>query len=269
MTTTARAKVASVVNQKGGVGKTTCAVNLTRAAVRRGARVLYVDADPQGSGTAVITAEDLSEDAPGLANALSNQDRDTSMADVIVPGLWPGLDVVPTVGGALGIVRDELVVAPLARERRLHDSLAPVLDRYDLVVIDTGPSLDQLTINALVASDVAVAISVADYLSSRGLVQLLDTITTVQQHYAPDLRFAGVIVNRYDARTKDAPAWLAQLREAADSQGFSVLDPIIHARAAIATATQEGTALDESRRGRQHAEEFAQLLDKITEGALK
>lgn len=269
MTTPARAKVASVVNQKGGVGKTMCSVQLTRAAVRQGARVLYVDADPQGSGTAVITAEDLPEDAPGLANALSHQDSETTMADVIVPGLWPGLDVVPTVGGGLGIVRDELVVAPLARERRLLDALAPVRDRYDLVVIDTGPSLDQLTINALVASDIAVAVSVADYLSSRGLVQLLDTITTVQQHYAPGLRFAGVIVNRYDARTKDSPAWLAQIREAADGQGFSVLDPVIHARAAIATATQDGAALDESRRGRQHAEEFAQLLDTITQGALK
>ena len=269
MTTPVRARVASVVNQKGGTGKTTCAVNLVRAAVRRGLRVLYVDADPQGSGTSVITAEALPEDALGLANALSHQDSETTMADVIVPGIWPGLDVVPTVGGALGLVRDELVVAPLARERRLIEALAPVRDRYDLVVIDTGPSLDQLTINALVASDIAVAVTIADYLSSRGLVQLLDTITTVQQHYAPELRFAGTIVNRYDARTKDAPAWLAQLREAADAQGFPILEPIIHARAAIATATQDGTALDESRRGRQHAEEFAQLLETITEGALK
>lgn len=263
------AHVLSTVNQKGGVGKTTCAVNLARAAVRTGARVLYVDVDPQGSGTAVTTAEPLPEDAPGLANALSNQDAETTMNDVIVPGLWPGLDVVPTVGGGLGIVRDELVVAPLARERRLKDALAPVVDSYDLVVLDTGPSLDQLTINALVASDTAVAVSIADYLSSRGLVQLLDTITTVREHYAPNLRFAGVIVNRYDARTKDAPASLAQLREAAEIQGFPVLEPVIHARAAIATATQEGTALDDSRRGRPHAEQFAQLLDTITEGALK
>ncbi|MGO1200058.1 MAG: ParA family protein [Dermabacteraceae bacterium] len=259
----------TLTNQKGGTGKTNCAVQLAAAAVRIGRRVLFVDADPQGSGTAALASEGLDEDAPGLANALSNQDPETNLPDVIVPGVWAGLDLVPTTGGGLGIVRDELVVAPLARERRLRDALAPVLERYDLIVIDPGPSLDQLSVTAGVASDVAVAVSVADYFSSRGLVQLLDTITTVQQHYAPRLTFAGVIVNRYDARTKQAAHWLAQLREAADAQGFAVLEPIVPARTAIADATANGVALHESPRAKDLADLFAQHLETITEGALK
>lgn len=258
------ATVITICNQKGGTGKTVTAINLARAAVRRGLRALLVDLDPQGNATTVTTAEDLPDDALGVADALSSRTPDT-MADVIVPGVWDSLDVAPTVGATLGAVRDELIATAIGRERTLSVALAPIRDRYDVVIIDCAPSLDQLTINALTAADAAVAVTEAKLFGTRGLVQLLDAIKAVTAFYNPELIFAAVIVNRYQAQTVSGRAWKADLDENRDARQLPILDPPMPFHVAISDAAEAARGLDEwpTPEARSAAELYGTYLDKI------
>lgn len=257
--------IIALCNQKGGVGKTTTAVHLARAAVVRGWQVLLVDADPQGNATTVAAADDLPADAPGLADALSDRTPDT-LADVLVPGVWEGLTVAPTVGGALGVVRNELAATAVGREQRLAAALGPVREAYDLILIDCAPSLDQLTINALTAADKAVAITEAKLFGSHGLVQLLDTIRAVQSYYNPRLHLAAVIINRYQAQTNSARAWRADLDANSAAHGLPILDPPMPLRVAISDAAEASQGLDQwpSRDARQAFDLYSQYLTTIT-----
>src|SRR5690625_2035428 len=129
------ARILAVCNQKGGVGKTTTTYHLARAGIRAGKKVLVVDLDPQGTLTNIAAREELPEDSISIADVLSARGREP-LAEVIVPGLWEGLDVAPTVGEGLGVVRDELVVAGAGREARLRDALSQAAQQYDLILID-------------------------------------------------------------------------------------------------------------------------------------
>ena len=144
-------------NQKGGVGKSTTVYHHARAAILDGQRVLVIDADPQGNITSVLT-EDMQEGDVGVADALSSRSSDT-LADVLVPGIWEGLTVAPTVGDNLADVRNELVISSEpGRESRLRAQLAAIQTEYDLVLIDCGPAIDPLTISALTAADAVVIV---------------------------------------------------------------------------------------------------------------
>ena len=238
------ARIIALCNQKGGVGKSTTTFHLARAAVLRGRRVLIVDLDPQGNLTAVAAAETVEEDQTGLADVLSTRAPET-LRDVIVPGVWPGLDLVPTSGVTLGYVRDELVIAGAGREGRLREALATIVGDYDLILIDCAPSLDQLTINGLTGAAFAVVVTHSKLFSANGLAQLLDTIDSVRQHYNPALRVAGVIVNQHEEQTVSGRTWLNELRAAADGRGLTVLSPPVPKRVLISDATEAARGLDE------------------------
>lgn len=253
------ASVYALCNQKGGVGKSTTTFHLARAAVRRGRRVLVVDLDPQGNLTSVAAREQVEDDQAGLADALSERAGET-IADVIVPGLWDGLDVVPTSGTALGSVRDELVIAGAGRERRLAEALSGVLEDYDLVLIDCAPSLDQLTINGLTAADGVVVVTQSKLWSANGLAQLLSTIEGVRGYYNSRLRVAGIIINQHEEQTVSGRTWRDEVRTAAESRDLHLLEPFIPKRVVIADATEAARGLDEW--GGVEALALADLYDK-------
>lgn len=266
------AKAIALCNQKGGVGKSTTTFQLARAAVVAGSRVLVVDNDPQGNITSVATQRDVPSDQAGLADVLSARAPE-SLSDVIVPGVWESLDVVPTTGTTLGAVRDELVIAGAGRERRLAEALATITERYDLVLIDCAPSLDQLTINALAAADAAVVVSHPKLWSLNGLDQLLETIDGVRAYYNPRLTVAGILVNQVEDRTVSAQTWLTELRQAAAHRTYSggrlaLLEPAIPKRVVISDATEAARGVDQwgTPEAKALARSYARLLTAI-EGA--
>lgn len=261
------ARIYALCNQKGGVGKSTTAFHLARAAVKVGRRVLVVDSDPQGNFTAVATSENVPEDQAGLADVLSERTTET-IRDVIVAGVWPGLDVVPTSGEALGYVRDELVIAGAGREVRLREALNRVVGDYDLILIDCPPSLDQLTINGLTAAAGVVVVTHSKQWSLTGLAHLLKTIDQVRAYYNPALLVAGIVVNQHEPRTVSGQTWLGELNAAAAERGLVVLDPPIPKRVVIADATEAARGLDEwgSAEATALAQTYSQHLTSI-EGA--
>lgn len=244
-----RATVHAVTNQKGGVGKSTTVYHLASAALHEGQRVLAVDLDPQGNLTSDLSREPLPADGIGVADALSHQKgaAGISLADVIVPGRWDGVDLAPTTGDTLGGVRDELVTAGLGREKWLRQALEPLRADYDVILVDCPPSLDQLSINALSAADSTMIVTWARKWSLDGLAALLRTIESVRTHINPDLSVAGVLVNMYDEQTAAGRYWLGELHEAAQARDLPVLEPLIPKRALINDVIETHSSLFTSR----------------------
>ena len=187
-------RIVAVANQKGGVGKTTTAINLAASVASRGYRVLLVDFDPQGNASSGVG---YPRDKVELTiyDALVG---DVTMEDVIRPTDITTLFVVPSTTDLVG-AEIELISAD-RRERFLADALAPVASQYDYVVIDCPPSLGLLTLNALVAADGVVVPMQAEYFALEGLSALNSTIDKVRAAYNPNLVIDGVVFTMFDAR---------------------------------------------------------------------
>lgn len=185
-------KTVAIVNQKGGVGKTTTCVNLAAALTGMGARVLVCDFDPQGNATSGFGVDKAH--APGVYDVLVDG-ADVSRA--IVSTRWG--DVIPA-NKALSGATVELI-AMERREYRLRDALAPIKGRYDFIFIDCPPSLELLTLDALCAADTLLVPVQCEYFALEGLSDLMYTIRLAKRSLNPALDLEGVVLTMYDGRT--------------------------------------------------------------------
>ncbi|KUK13510.1 MAG: ParA family protein [Synergistetes bacterium] len=189
-------KVIALANQKGGVGKSTTAVNLSSAVASLGKKVLLVDVDPQGNATSGLGVE--KEEVPySLYDVILGK---VKAEEAIIKGVYRNLDLIPSNIDLAG-AEIELVNA-VSRETRLKRVLNGVLANYSFVFLDCPPSLGLLTINALTAADGVIIPIQCEYYALEGLGQLLKTIDLVREYLNPELEIYGVLLTMFDSRTK-------------------------------------------------------------------
>lgn len=189
------AKVIAIANQKGGVGKTTTAVNLSACLAYKGKSVVVIDVDPQGNTTSGLGI-DKQNIRKSIYEVIIN---DESVEDALMPTMTENLYICPS---NIQLVGAEVeLVSVISRETRLKVALQDIRDKYDFIIIDCPPSLGLLTLNALTAADTILVPIQCEYYALEGLSQLMNTIKLVQRHLNPALDVEGVVLTMFDART--------------------------------------------------------------------
>jgi chromosome partitioning protein len=210
--------VYAIANQKGGVGKTTTAVNVAACIAAAGYETLVVDVDPQGNATVGLGVP--RDDGRGLYGVLSG---DLPAQDAIRPTNIERLSVLPSTPDLAG-ANMELPRLP-GSEVRLREAIAPVRDSFSFLLLDCPPSLGPLTVNALVAADRVIVPVQTEYFALEGLAGLLDTLSLVQRELNPRLTVAGMLLTMHDARTKLAQDVEREVREHFPSLVFDTVIP--------------------------------------------
>ncbi|MFY9384455.1 MAG: AAA family ATPase [Dethiobacteria bacterium] len=201
------ARIIAIANQKGGVGKTTTAVNLSAALARLGEKVLLLDIDPQGNATSGIGLS-KKEIKACIYDALING---LPLERIVLPSRWENLFVVPATIQLAG-AEVELVLT-ISREVKLKEALAPIKDNFSIILIDCPPSLGLLTINALTAASGVIIPIQCEYYALEGLGQLMNTITLVRRNLNEELQIEGVLLTMYDSRTNLSEQVVEEVRE--------------------------------------------------------
>jgi chromosome partitioning protein len=212
------AKTIAIANQKGGVGKTTTAINLAASLASNDLRVLLIDSDPQGNSTTGLGIKKM-EELTSLYEVIMGE---ASTSQAIVRSELDGLDVLPADRNLIGANLE--LVARQERESRLQVSLSG-LNGYDFILIDCPPALDLLTLNALVAADSVLIPIQCEFFALEGLSQLLDTVDRVKAALNPRLRIEGVLLTMYDDRTNLTRQVAQDLKEFFADEVFKTVIP--------------------------------------------
>jgi chromosome partitioning protein len=247
-----------VVNQKGGVGKSTTAVNLSAALGEAGLKILLVDLDPQGNATSGFglnkNQREYFVNDPLLG--------DTEMASIIEPVESENVFVVPATIQLAG-AEIELVSA-ISRETRLKTLLGPVLGDFDVVIIDCPPSLGLLTINALTSADGLIIPIQCEYYALEGLSKLLDSVRLVKTHLNPQLEVFGVVMTMFDSRTRLAQQVVDEVRDFFDDEVFKTLIPRTVRLSEAPSFGQPVTLYDPTGKGALAYRELAkEVMDRV------
>ncbi len=213
------ARIIAVANQKGGVGKTTTAVNLAAVLATAEMPVLLVDADPQGNATSGVGIERGSF----RQSLYHSMVLDEPLAGAVLPTEIPGLKVVPANKDLAGAEVELIEIEK--RESRLKRALAPVLDSYEFVILDCPPSLGFLTLNCLVAAESLLVPIQCEYYALEGVTELFDTLSRIRVLHNPNLITEGLLLTMYDERTKLSSAVAADLRQYYGDLVFKTIIP--------------------------------------------
>jgi chromosome partitioning protein len=246
--------VFAIINQKGGVGKTTTAINLSASLGALNKKVLLVDLDPQGNATSGIGGMKI--DTKGCVyDSLLN---DVPIEDVMQKNVQKNVDLVPATINLAGAEVE--LVSIIARESRLKDALKPVKDQYDYVLIDCPPSLGLLTINALTAADSMIIPIQCEYYALEGVSKLIESMKLVKNHTNPKLEIFGILLTMYDRRTSLCKQVVEEVKK---YFGDKVFETVIPRTVKLAEAPSYGQSIIEYMPSNKGSKAYMSLAKEV------